>query len=356
MGVTAGRDSELEKRPRLPRPEPSSLPHDPRDRPRRRRQARGERREARTCCSSDPRAWGPGLRLRGLPGPRSDRRGRGRPEHRAVWRGRDEQLRTSFNRQICPGASLVRGRSGSGKTPDRRPVLEHRSLSVDGHRRRGQGRVDCSTPGVFAAVLGTGDPHPRPDDGRAYDPLSYHNGSVWPHDTAICVWGPRPLRIHDRGGRARPRSTRRLRALRPLATGTLRRLLTIRRARSGPAPRRMLPQSWAATARPARPRCCASNRRRSAAMRDGTTHPAAPPSAQQRGLPWSSARHRGRCAWVVQHGRSTSRLSWPAYPPLVTNGGLIEDLQRCRHSLVSTTLKVWTVCPPARGRSHESTT
>jgi glycogen debranching enzyme len=23
----------------------------------------------------------------------------------------------------------------------------------------------------------------------AYDPLSYHNGSVWPHDTAICVAG-----------------------------------------------------------------------------------------------------------------------------------------------------------------------
>ena len=24
---------------------------------------------------------------------------------------------------------------------------------------------------------------------RAYDPLSYHNGSVWPHDTAICAAG-----------------------------------------------------------------------------------------------------------------------------------------------------------------------
>jgi glycogen debranching enzyme len=26
-------------------------------------------------------------------------------------------------------------------------------------------------------------------DMGAYDPLSYHNGSVWPHDTAICVAG-----------------------------------------------------------------------------------------------------------------------------------------------------------------------
>jgi glycogen debranching enzyme len=26
---------------------------------------------------------------------------------------------------------------------------------------------------------------------RRYDPLSYHNGSVWPHDTAICAAGLR---------------------------------------------------------------------------------------------------------------------------------------------------------------------
>lgn len=23
----------------------------------------------------------------------------------------------------------------------------------------------------------------------AYDPLSYHSGSVWPHDTALCIAG-----------------------------------------------------------------------------------------------------------------------------------------------------------------------
>ena len=30
---------------------------------------------------------------------------------------------------------------------------------------------------------------PSPPRWRAYDPLSYHNGSVWPHDTAICAAG-----------------------------------------------------------------------------------------------------------------------------------------------------------------------
>ena len=40
----------------------------------------------------------------------------------------------------------------------------------------------------------------------AYDPLSYHNGSVWPHDTALCAAGAAALRAvgcrrPDRGRR-----------------------------------------------------------------------------------------------------------------------------------------------------------
>jgi glycogen debranching enzyme len=26
-------------------------------------------------------------------------------------------------------------------------------------------------------------------DDAAYNPLSYHNGTVWPHDTSLCAWG-----------------------------------------------------------------------------------------------------------------------------------------------------------------------
>jgi glycogen debranching enzyme len=25
--------------------------------------------------------------------------------------------------------------------------------------------------------------------GAAFNPLSYHNGTVWPHDTSLCAWG-----------------------------------------------------------------------------------------------------------------------------------------------------------------------
>ena len=42
-------------------------------------------------------------------------------------------------------------------------------------------------------VLGLGHPHAR--DRRArYNPMSYHNGSVWPHDNALIARGPRALR------------------------------------------------------------------------------------------------------------------------------------------------------------------
>ncbi len=58
-----------------------------------------------------------------------------------------------------------------------------------GHRRRGEGaarrargscRTGCSAAGVCARC--------RPTT-RGYNPISYHCGSVWPHDNAICAAG-----------------------------------------------------------------------------------------------------------------------------------------------------------------------
>ena len=33
----------------------------------------------------------------------------------------------------------------------------------------------------------------------AYNPMSYHNGSVWPHDNALIAAGPQALRVRTRG-------------------------------------------------------------------------------------------------------------------------------------------------------------
>ena len=43
-------------------------------------------------------------------------------------------------------------------------------------------------------VLRLGHPHPL-QPSPAYNPMSYHNGSVWPHDNAIDRRGPQALRL-----------------------------------------------------------------------------------------------------------------------------------------------------------------
>ena len=46
-------------------------------------------------------------------------------------------------------------------------------------------------------VLGLGRPHVRDGEAR-YNPMSYHNGSIWPHDTALVGARPRALRAQGR--------------------------------------------------------------------------------------------------------------------------------------------------------------
>jgi hypothetical protein len=114
----------------------------------------------------------------------------GRPGARR-WRGWAAELRERFRERFWVGAG-----------PDRRPAL-----ALDGAKRA----VDSTTSNI-GHLLGTGllDPNEearvaarvvRPDlDGGlglrtmsaadgGYAPLSYHCGSVWPHDTAIVVAG-----------------------------------------------------------------------------------------------------------------------------------------------------------------------
>ena len=68
------------------------------------------------------------------------------------------------------------------------PHVEHRALPVERHRRRRQG----ADRGRAAAVAGDVHRLGCADAGAtmgAYNPLSYHNGSVWPHDNALIVAG-----------------------------------------------------------------------------------------------------------------------------------------------------------------------
>ena len=92
-------------------------------------------------------------------------------------------------RLLAGGPGLLRGGPRRRQATDRLDDLEHGPLPVDRDRRRGQGaaggrgtwcRLRCSPGGACG---------PSPARTAGYNPISYHCGSVWPHDTAIVAAG-----------------------------------------------------------------------------------------------------------------------------------------------------------------------
>ena len=86
-------------------------------------------------------------------------------------------------------AGHLRARPRRRQAAGGRPDLQRRPLPLDRHRRSGPVRsrsppgsspTTCSAAGASARSRRTR---------RAYNPVSYHNGSVWPHDNAIAAAG-----------------------------------------------------------------------------------------------------------------------------------------------------------------------
>lgn len=107
----------------------------------------------------------------------------------ARWRGKAADLKAAFNRDFWLAA---RGWFAVGLDRDKRPID---ALASNAAHCLWTGIVDEDKAAVFAQHLlseqmftGWGL---RTLGSRmgAFNPVSYHNGSVWPHDTAICVAG-----------------------------------------------------------------------------------------------------------------------------------------------------------------------
>ena len=93
-------------------------------------------------------------------------------------------------RALLPrGPRVSRGRARRREAADRLADFERWPLPVDRGRRRRQGGADRQAAHVDGDVLGLGHSHARVEHGGAYNPVSYHNGSVWPHDNTICAAG-----------------------------------------------------------------------------------------------------------------------------------------------------------------------
>ena len=149
---------------------------------------------------------------------------------------------------LARGEGLVRRRPRRRQAADRLAHLQHRPLPVDRAsstrtRPTHRGRASCCRPSMFSGwgvrTLATSM--------GGYNPISYHCGSVWPHDTAIVAAGPGPLRLRRRGPAAHLGAARRGRGPgRPAARA-------VQRARpraSSPSPvgypTSCSPQAWAA--------------------------------------------------------------------------------------------------------------
>ena len=79
----------------------------------------------------------------------------------------------------------------------------------------------------------------------AYNPMSYHNGSVWPHDNALIVGRPDAVRVHRAGPAGRHGAPGRSR--RPSAAGFRNSSVasTARLPAPGAVPTSCSPQAWA---------------------------------------------------------------------------------------------------------------
>ena len=132
---------------------------------------------------------GAGLRVR-----RAARRGRAAPRRSRLGQRREldrarQALRQRFNERFWDAARLVRPRPRRPGPTDRLADHQPRPRPVDRHRRRRPRRTGTSTASPSPSMWTGWGLRTLADTMAAYDPLSYHNGSVWPHDTAICAAG-----------------------------------------------------------------------------------------------------------------------------------------------------------------------
>ena len=148
----------------------------------------------------------------------------------------------------CPTWASTRWRWTATKNPVAHAHLQHRPPAVERDRARRAGRRGGRPPARARSCSPAGGSARSPTGQPVYNPIEYHNGTVWPHDTALIAAGlarygrrarrPTGWRVGAAGGGP---------ALRLPAAGGVRRL---HRSRRVPVvyPTACSPQAWAAGA------------------------------------------------------------------------------------------------------------
>ena len=107
---------------------------------------------------------------------------------RRAGSGRPTRSSGPSTRLLARRPRLVRHGPGPRQAAHRRSRLQHGPLPLVGHRRRRPRRGDGRAAGRARPVDRLGIRTLAASE-VAFDPTSYHCGSVWPHDTAIGIAG-----------------------------------------------------------------------------------------------------------------------------------------------------------------------
>ena len=112
-----------------------------------------------------------------------------RPGRHAARRGGERCASASRRRSGARISAPTRWRSMATSSPAGcAPRTPGRSCSPASRRPRRAARV-AERPDGPGLLLRLGHPHAWPTPEARYNPMSYHNGSVWPHDNALIALG-----------------------------------------------------------------------------------------------------------------------------------------------------------------------
>ena len=193
----------------------------------------------------------PGIHLRRLPGARRLRPGSRRRDRRPALAGKAAPAEgRDFNQAFwLPEHGLVRRRDSTG-TSGRSTRSPPTSGIACGPASPMQDKAAAVADHLLSDEMFSGwGIRTLATSMAAYNPMSYHNGSVWPHDNAHLRQRPDALRLRRSTPSRSPGDLRRRHPFRPPPARVVLRIL---RAREFPAPvpypTSCSPQAWAAAA------------------------------------------------------------------------------------------------------------
>ena len=105
---------------------------------------------------------------------------------------------------LDPRTRLLRAGAGRPEAQGRFADLEHRPPAVERDRRRGQGRALRQHLMSDELFSGWGIRTMASSEG-SYNPIGYHVGTVWPHDSSFVAWGLRRYGYHAEAAPHLPR-------------------------------------------------------------------------------------------------------------------------------------------------------